>query len=147
MKLNLGCGADYREGWVNVDHRWPGVPNPPRMDLDLDLNEPWPWPDHSASHILAYNVFEHLDDVMRAMAEAHRVLAPGGTLRIVGPAQGSVNWCADPTHKRAFNPYTFDCWDPETRLGRRAWNFWPKWRVMERKDLVNDLLFILEPRG
>jgi SAM-dependent methyltransferase len=146
MKLNLGCGTDYRQGWVNVDRTWPGLPNPPQVDEIVDLDGPWPWADGSADAIIAYSVFEHLDDVMHAMAEAHRVLKAGGHIRIVGPSQTSANWCADPTHKRAFNKYTFDCFDPETALGARAFNFWPKWKVLDRKDLGDDWLFVLEPR-
>ena len=146
MKLNLGCGLDYREGWVNVDRRWPGLPAHVPMDMDVDLEGPWPWADGSAEAVLAYSVFEHVADIMHVMAEAHRVLRAGGTIRIVGPSQTSANWCADPTHKRAFNRQTFDCFDPATPLGKKAYNFYPKWRVLERKDLGNDWLFVLEPR-
>lgn len=146
MKLNLGCGLDYREGWVNVDRRWPGLPEYIKMDMDVDLEGPWPWADGSAEEIVAYSVFEHVESVPHVMAEAHRVLQPGGKLRILGPADTCSNWSADPTHRRAFNRWTFDCFDPETALGKRAWNFYPKWRVLERKDLKYDWMFELEPR-
>jgi hypothetical protein len=36
-KLNLGCGDDYKEGFINVD-----IENDP--DVKHDLNSyPWPW--------------------------------------------------------------------------------------------------------
>lgn len=47
MKLNLGCGSDYRQGYINVD-RISGV-----ADVIHDLNEfPYPWPDNAADEIL-----------------------------------------------------------------------------------------------
>ena len=43
MRLNLGCGRDVREGYVNVDSlRLSGV------DVVTDLFKmPWPWDDCS----------------------------------------------------------------------------------------------------
>lgn len=145
MMLNLGCGRDYRDGFVNVDHQ-PDIPVRIKVDEDVDLNGPWPWDDNSVDKILANNIFEHLDDMMHVMAESHRVLKPDGAIQIMGPADDGPNWCAGPTHKRAFNVLTFDCWDPGTTLGAKAWNFWPKWKVVLRKKLGADWAYVLEPR-
>ena len=47
MKLNLGCGKDYIDGWVNVDFY-----DDSKCDVTHDLEEfPWPWEDDSVSEI------------------------------------------------------------------------------------------------
>ena len=50
MKLNLGCGSQIVDGWVNADKF--GTP-----DQVFDLESfPWPWPDSSADEILLGHV-------------------------------------------------------------------------------------------
>jgi SAM-dependent methyltransferase len=44
-----------------------------------------PFPDNGFDHVIAAEVFEHLDDDRSALAEATRVLAPGGLLAITVP--------------------------------------------------------------
>jgi predicted SAM-dependent methyltransferase len=57
MKLNLGCGSDYRQGYINVD-RVSGV-----ADVVHDLNVfPYPWSDNSVDEIVARHILEHLED-------------------------------------------------------------------------------------
>ena len=47
MKLNLGCGHDYVDDWVNVDFY-----DNSKCDVVHDLEEfPWPWEDNSISEI------------------------------------------------------------------------------------------------
>ena len=56
MRLNLGCGYNKREGFVNVDSSPHCAP-----DLIHDLEEfPWPWADSSIDEILMVYVLEHL---------------------------------------------------------------------------------------
>lgn len=98
LKLNLGCSDDHKPGYVNVDCA-------PPADVVADLREHWPWPDGVASEILAFDVFEHLPDIIHTLNEAHRVLAPGGRLHFKVPhvsmLDGHVNAGAfcDPTHR------------------------------------------------
>lgn len=80
-KLNLGCGEDKKEGYVNLD--WSSLVNP---DVVHDLNKlPYPFPDNSFELIEAYHLLEHLDKPFVIMAEFHRILVPGGTLHIKVP--------------------------------------------------------------
>ena len=48
LKLNVGCGPNYKEGWVNIDLSG-------KIDLSLDMREPVPLSDGSAS--LIYSEF------------------------------------------------------------------------------------------
>ena len=81
MKLNLGCGTDYREGFVNIDNR---------TDIKVDKNcdvSMLPFPDGCIEHILANDILEHFSyrEVEKVLKEWVRVLSPGGTIRIMVP--------------------------------------------------------------
>lgn len=110
--LNLGCGADWRPGLINVD-----LFESPTVDVvhNLDVG-PWPWDDCSVTNILARHVFEHVADPVLFMAECWRVLAPGGLLRIDTPHWKSRDAFTDPTHKRFPTEHTFDYWVDGTEL-------------------------------
>ena len=55
-KLNLGCGFDYRPGWINADRFKECKP-----DVVVDINEPpWPFNDNEFDHILLKHVLEHV---------------------------------------------------------------------------------------
>ena len=83
LKLNLGCGEDYREGYINVDIR-----NLPRLDIKWrsdDLREYVK--DQAAEEVLALDVLEYFPvrEVAGALDEWVRMLAPGGVLQIKVP--------------------------------------------------------------
>lgn len=99
MKLNLGCGKDIRQGWVNVDNR-PGE----GVDMLVDLRNPLPFPDKSVEHVLASHVFEHILNWEDLLLEIYRVLIPGGTVEIRVP----YGLCPLAYHIRMFNEHTMD---------------------------------------
>lgn len=82
LQIHLG-GWEVKEGWtiVNVEDR-PGVDVVGNcMDLSM-------FPDGSAVEIYASHVYEHLGyqkELPTALEEAHRVLMPGGRLRVAVP--------------------------------------------------------------
>ncbi|RJQ36795.1 class I SAM-dependent methyltransferase [Candidatus Parcubacteria bacterium] len=80
-QLNLGCGEDRKDGYVNVD--WQAGVHP---DVVHDLNVlPYPFPDRSFDRIEAFHVLEHLDRPFAVMAELNRILRPGGVLHVKVP--------------------------------------------------------------
>lgn len=81
--LNAGCGPQIAFGFVNLDYRWvPGV------DIVWDLDRPLPFPPARFRGIFAEHCLEHFDmpSLMEILREFHRVLQPGGRVRIVVPS-------------------------------------------------------------
>jgi SAM-dependent methyltransferase len=107
MKLNLGCGYDRREGWLNVD-AW--APCEPDQVLDIEVT-PWDLPSDAFEHVLLNHVLEHVGADFQVFAailrELYRVTAPGGLVEIRVPHVRHDTFWADPTHVRAFTPLTF----------------------------------------
>lgn len=86
MKLNLGCGKDVREGFVNVDMHNDAA------DVKSEMREYMKTlSDNSVEHILASHVVEHIPfhEVPHFLEICHRVLQPGGLLEIVCP---DIDW-------------------------------------------------------
>ena len=106
-RLNLGCGFDKREGWLNVDSFAECEP-----DILLDIEQtPWALPSDAFEHVLMKHVLEHVGAEFHAfsaiMRELYRVLRTGGLLEIHVPHVRHDTYWSDPTHVRAFAPLTF----------------------------------------
>jgi len=81
-KLNLGCGEDIREGYINADIRkLKGV------DVQVDMEKPLPWPNDYFDEVLMKDSLEHVSwrKVKELIKEVHRILKKGGKLFIQTP--------------------------------------------------------------
>ncbi len=78
-KLNVGCGFDYRQGYVNVDLHERHKP-----DVVADVLDLAPFPTAFYDELVAQDVLEHVSrtDVRKALFEWNRVLATGGRIFI-----------------------------------------------------------------
>lgn len=94
LKLNVGCGAEPSDAWINVDMR----PLAGAVDVQGDINR-LPFADGVFHFILADSVLEHLRDPRLAIGELRRVLGPAGSVHIRVPALGSMAAHLDPTHR------------------------------------------------
>lgn len=85
LKLHLGCGYSHLDGWVNID-----VDISTHPDLVWDLRRPVPFPDLSAAAIFHEHLLEHipLSAAGPFLRECHRLLKPGGILRVGVPDFG-----------------------------------------------------------
>jgi predicted SAM-dependent methyltransferase len=83
VKLNLGCGDDIREGYVNVDFR---QTHPSVQMADLSVF-PWPFEDGSADEILMLDFLEHFPyrQTQRILLECFRILKADGQVVIQVP--------------------------------------------------------------
>lgn len=102
MKLHLGCGNDYRKGYVNCDMS--RKVNPDRV---VDLEKKLPFEDDSVSEVVANHVFEHIHNFIPLMHEVHRACKKGAVIKIKTPFYSAWGQFNDPTHVRFFTPFTF----------------------------------------
>lgn len=109
-KLNIGCGTHIKSGWVNLD-----IANLPGVDVVHDIEKlPLPFKDEQFDEILCEFVLEHIN-WPPVLKEIHRILAPGGKLRVLVPHFTSKQNFTDPQHVRLFSIETFDFFIPSTK--------------------------------
>lgn len=103
--LDIGCGARKAEpGALGIDKSPASA-----ADIVWDLDDyPWPLDSNRFERIHLSHIIEHFRDAMRAMAEVHRVAAPGASVFITTPHFSSHNSYADPTHVRHLAAATFE---------------------------------------
>lgn len=102
LKLNLGCGENKYDGFLNVDKF--GEP-----DIKCDLEKfPWPWEDNSVNEIRIIHVLEHLgkdtETYLNIFKEIYRISVDEALLFIVVPHFRHDFFFNDPTHIRAVTP-------------------------------------------
>ena len=112
MRLNVGCGQTPTPGWRNLDNSfalrlapWPrltalaarfGILEPPQVafiafarrgEVEWADARRLPCPDSSVDALYTSHMIGYLDqvEVLSFLAEAHRVLRPGGVFRISVP--------------------------------------------------------------
>jgi predicted SAM-dependent methyltransferase len=80
-KLQLGAGANHADGWLNTDIE------PGRHGIYLDASSDYPFPAESFQYVFAEHLIEHLpwEGGLKMLQESHRVLAPGGKVRVITP--------------------------------------------------------------
>jgi len=106
MKINIGCGRDYRKGWINYDIS-PECVNDGILDISKDT---LPHEDGSVIEIYISGVLEQIGEnqlFQHAMNECWRVLVPGGTMTVVVPNAKYAIAHRDPMDIRKFTPETF----------------------------------------
>lgn len=83
LKLNLGCGRNVKQGWVNVDLQ----ERENKLDIICDLSREFPFDDESCEYIYSEHFIEHLEwlDGQIFLENCFRCLEPKGTLRLVFP--------------------------------------------------------------
>lgn len=102
IKLNLGCGMNHKEGYINVDKF--GSP-----DIQHDLESfPWPWEDSSVDEILLIHVLEHLgqdtETYLNIIKQIYRICKDQALVHIAVPHPKHDDFLNDPTHVRIITP-------------------------------------------
>ena len=148
-RLHLGAFDQGVPGWINTDvtphlvvARVPGLPRLLRRTgrisdarwaayadgrfaalRYLDLSRRFPFADGSVAAIYSSHVFEHLhvDVAEAALAECHRVLAPGGVVRVVVPDLDDIVAGYDPA---AADDFVFGIFQGRTERDNRWARHW-----------------------
>ena len=108
MKLNIGCGFNKLDGYINVDQFPECAP-----DVLWNLEEtPWPFAESSVDELVAHHGLEHLGQETKVffaiLKELYRLMRHGGLLEITVPHPHHPTFISDPTHVRAFTGNTFE---------------------------------------
>ena len=83
--VNFGCGPNTLPGWVNLD-----IARGDNIDIVWDLRHGLPFANESCAALFGEHVIEHVpkDAAEKLLRECHRVLQPGGVLRLSTPDAG-----------------------------------------------------------
>jgi predicted SAM-dependent methyltransferase len=139
--LNLGCGTDYKEGWINIDNNTDN--NITKLDLNWDLRNPLPFPDNSVDFIFNEHFVEHLtpEESKIALLDFRRVMKKGGVMRIAMPdLELAIEIYLDP--KWRDRPYIknfkLDYVQTKAELLNMGFRFWDHkwfydWEELERR--------------
>lgn len=104
MKLNIGCGYNKHDGFINIDKDKNCNP-----DLVLDISkDKLPFEDNSVDIVLATHVLEHIGEgYFHLIKEIYRVCKNGSQFVVAVPHPRHDNFFGDPTHVRVIVPEQF----------------------------------------
>ncbi len=106
MKLNLGCGPNKKEGYLNCD-----ISKEVNPDKIVDLEKKLPFKDNSVEEIFASHVLEHIKNLLPLFSEFYRICKNGAILKIKVPYFSHESAFSNMTHVRFFTWTTFDFLD------------------------------------
>jgi len=103
--LSVGCGKQEKQpDLIRLD-----ISERVEPDLVWNLEQyPYPFEDSKFSTIECFDVIEHLQDIPKVMEEFHRILEPGGIVKVTTPHFSCANSYIDPTHKYHLSYFSLD---------------------------------------
>ena len=113
MKLNLGCGSNILENYINLDKF--DYYNPDVV-YDLEIT-PYPFEDNSVDEILMSHVLEHIgqdpDIFNNIIKELYRICKNKSIIDITVPHPRHDDFLSDPTHVRPITIGALKLYDKE----------------------------------
>jgi ubiquinone/menaquinone biosynthesis C-methylase UbiE len=111
MKLNLGCGKDIQEGYVNQDFvKFKGV------DDVFDFNKfPWKYKDNTFEEVRIKDCIECVEDISIFMNEVWRIAKPNAKIFIEGVNFQSPINCQCIYYRYNLGFFSFDFLTPENK--------------------------------
>ena len=104
-KLNLGCGKDYRYGYINTD-----ISKHVGADLVFDMTKGLPFKDDSFEEIIVNNALTQIEKnkhFVKVMNEIWRVSTPTSSILVRVPNSQDVCSFQDPMDSRRFTEESF----------------------------------------
>ena len=109
MKYNLGCGGDYRFGWINVDCQAAVAP-----DVMWDLGQfPWPFETDSADEVAMIHLLDEMPSGLlpRVMQELYRICRSGAKLTLRNTDPRHADAALKPPGSGGIAPTAFQSYD------------------------------------
>ena len=104
MRLNLGCGFNKKDGFINVDKFAVCEPD---IVLDLELI-PWQFKTDKVDEVIFNHSLEHIggdtEVFFGIIKELYRICKAGALIQINVPHPRHDNFLNDPTHVRLITP-------------------------------------------
>jgi len=130
MKMNLGCGRDIKEGWVNVD-----LISGDGVDVVLDLDQPKPFEladENTVDVFLVSHLIEHLQHPLPLAEAMWRAAKPDAVAIFRCPHGASDDADEDPQHVRRMFPHSWDYFG-QPAYHRADYGYRGDWRTDEVK--------------
>jgi len=127
IRLNLGCGNDYKEGWLNCDFNRNN-----KIDMFVDLiDKTLPWADNSVDEILLDNVLEHIEKgaYFHFMDEIWRICKPGAIINIYVPHCTSPFAFGHPAHYNFFHSHSLSVMDVNVPPSYERYNDYARFNI------------------
>lgn len=151
MKLNLWCGDDAMQGYVNMD-----IVPLQGVDVVHDLEKlPYPFADNTFDEIYCSHVLEHVVDLTKTMRELIRIAKKWCKIKVKVPYFANPNGWSDPTHYRLFTSNTFNYFKKECfyneldiEINKTRIHFFSNARYFdsELKNIIPDFIINLFPK-
>ncbi|HYP38281.1 MAG TPA: methyltransferase domain-containing protein [Stellaceae bacterium] len=106
-KLHIGCGNHPLPGWTNTDL------NPWRPDiLRMDATQHFPFADGEFDYAFSEHMIEHVPHAggLTMLAECHRVMKPGGRIRISCPDRAFIQRLCGPAEQLTDTDWRYVAW-------------------------------------
>jgi predicted SAM-dependent methyltransferase len=136
MKLNLGCGRDYKKGWVNCD--WSADVHPDKI---VDMNKKLPFKDSTVDEILMSHVLEHFQKPIEILRELYRVCRNGAVIHIRVPYFSSESAFSMMDH---YSFYTWTTFDFLEKNHVCHWQGFGDFKILYKKIKWRKQLWLLE---
>jgi len=111
MKLNLGCGKNKKEGYLNCD-----ISSEINPDKVVNITEKLPFDNNSVSEIFISHTLEHTHEPLEVLREFYRICKHEATIKILVPYFSSESAFSQIDHYSFFSYTTFDFLDSRNKL-------------------------------
>lgn len=102
MRLHIGAGLDYRDGWVNID-----IDESVKADYHCDMAD-MPFDNDTFDEVYSHHALEHGRDLVQIVAEMVRVSKNGAEWTITVPYWTWSQNQGNPHHHIYFSEHTFN---------------------------------------
>jgi hypothetical protein len=131
-KLNIGCGLDIKEDYLNAD-----IIQVDGVGLIIDINKfPYKIYDNEYDEILCKNILEYAFDLPKVMEELYRIAKDRCIIKINVPAFPSPYSIQNPMIKSFFSYNTFDYYIKDDGLDNSYLK--PTFKILEKRFIFSD---------